>query len=67
MDTYKKYIAIFDKERSLQDDIILNVKQDINRPNNPTDDKIIEDYIYQNYGIISYETEESETLEEISL
>lgn len=63
----KKYIIIFDREYSLHDDIILAIKQDVNRPNNPTDDKIIRDYIYNNYGATPYDLEELDSLEEISI
>jgi NADPH-dependent 7-cyano-7-deazaguanine reductase QueF len=67
MKEIKKYIIIFDREYSLHDDIILSIKQDINRSNNPTDDKIIRDYIYYNYGTTPYDVEELDSLEEISI
>lgn len=66
MGIVKQYIIIFN-EHTVLDNIIISVKQDINRPNNPTDDEIIAEYIYNNYEHINYEINELDTLEEISL
>lgn len=64
MSKINKYIVIFDREISTDDDIILYIKQDVNRPNNPTDDEIIQEYIYNNYGHCNYEAEALDSLEE---
>lgn len=40
MDDIKKYIIYFD-DYSMLNNIILYIKQDVNRPNNPTDDELI--------------------------
>lgn len=64
MSKINKYIIIFNREFSIDEDIILYIKQDLNRPNNPTDDELIEEYIENNYGHTDYEAEELDMLEE---
>jgi hypothetical protein len=47
-----KYLIIF--EDDMEEPIILNIDENINRPNCPDDDEIIKDYIEFNYGGTSY-------------
>ena len=46
----KKYLVIMDDH----DEFILLIKQDINRPNNPTNDELIEQYMNDNYYLSEY-------------
>lgn len=50
---YNTYLVVFDKWED-EDEIKIRIKQDVNRPNNPDDDEIIEDYIMNNYGYKLY-------------
>jgi protoporphyrinogen oxidase len=47
------YIIVFENE--MVEPIVLRIKQDVNRPNNPTDDEIIEEFIEDNFGGRYYE------------
>ncbi|MCC0645406.1 hypothetical protein KGF41_14160 [Clostridioides sp. ZZV14-6150] len=58
-----RYIIYFSEHDSIQIDIV----QDINRPNNPTDDEIIEEYIENNYGYVKYEIINFDTMEQVRL
>ena len=48
----KRYLIIM----ADYDDFILLIKQDINRPNNPNDDELIEQYMNDNYNSCKYRT-----------
>lgn len=37
-------------ESKICDDFILDIEQDINRPNNPDDGELIKEYMVNNYG-----------------
>ena len=58
-----KYIIRFDTEDSIE----ISIKQDINRPNNPEDFELIEKYIKDNYGNVSYEIIDLDTIKRVSL
>jgi hypothetical protein len=49
-DIHTYYIIMAD-----YDTFIISIKQDINRPNNPSDDEIIAEYMTNNYDGHSYE------------
>jgi hypothetical protein len=49
-DIHTYYIVMAD-----YDTFIVNIKQDVNRPNNPSDDEIIAEYMTNNYYGHSYE------------
>lgn len=48
-----KYLIVF--EDSMKEPILLNIDENINRPNNPEDDEIICDFIENNYGGTGHE------------
>lgn len=58
-----RYIIYFSEHDSIQIDIV----QDINRPNNPTDDEVIEEYVENNYGYVKYEVIDLGTVENVKL
>lgn len=58
-----RYIIYFSEHDSIQIDIV----QDINRPNNPTDDEVIEEYVENNYGYVKYEVIDLSTVENVKL
>ncbi|MDF0729019.1 hypothetical protein PY093_20645 [Cytobacillus sp. S13-E01] len=43
---YKKFFVVFDNNEP----VVLNVKEDVNRPNNPDCEQIIQNWITDNYG-----------------
>ncbi|HGL4208118.1 hypothetical protein M1076_16020 [Clostridioides difficile] len=45
----------------------LGIVQDVNRPNNPEDDTIIEKYIENNYGNAKYEIIDLDSMEKIKI
>lgn len=47
-----KYLIVFDDDN--EESIILNIDENINRPNCPDDDEIIQEYIEYNYGGTGY-------------
>lgn len=49
-DIHTYYIVMAD-----YDTFIISIKQDINRPNNPSDDEVIAEYMTNNYDGHSYE------------
>ena len=49
------------------DDFILTIKENINRPNNPTYDEIIKQYMENNYWDHDYEIIELSNIEDIKL
>ncbi|MFQ4258411.1 UNVERIFIED_CONTAM: hypothetical protein C4Z64_01115 [Clostridioides difficile] len=57
------YVIWFAEHDSIQLDIV----QDINRPNNPEDDVLIEEYIENNYGYVKYEVIILDTVEKVEL
>ncbi|MCC0671570.1 hypothetical protein IC216_06195 [Clostridioides sp. ES-S-0145-01] len=57
------YVICFDEYDSIKLDIV----QDYNRPNNPEDDVLIEEYIENNYGYVKYEIIILETVEKVEL
>ncbi|VIG20463.1 Uncharacterised protein [Clostridioides difficile] len=57
------YVICFAEHDSIQLDIV----QDINRPNNPEDDTLIEEYVENNYGYAKYEVINLETVEKVEL
>ncbi|MGX8126468.1 hypothetical protein ACWTV9_09425 [Clostridioides difficile] len=57
------YVICFDEHDSIQLDIV----QDINRPNNPEDDTLLERYIEDNYGYVKYEVIDLDTIEKVEL
>ena len=46
----KRYLIIMED----YDEFILLIKQDVNRPNNPNDDELIEQYMNDNYYSSEY-------------
>lgn len=44
---FKDYIINFEEHESIK----LRIKQDVNRPNNPEDDSLIEEYVTNNYAL----------------
>ncbi|WP_297419778.1 hypothetical protein [Clostridium sp.] len=45
------------------DEFIISIKQDINRPNNPDNDQLIEGYMNENYYGHSYDAIDLDNLE----
>lgn len=60
-----KYLIIITDDNI--DDFILTINQDINRPNNPTDDAVIKQYMENNYWYHDYEIIELSNVEDIKL
>ena len=60
-----KYLIIITDDNI--DNFILSIKQDINRPNNPTDNEIIKQYIENNYWNHDCEIIELSNIEDIKL
>lgn len=58
-----KYIVMFSDEDSIR----IHIDQNINRPNNPTDDEIIREYILNNYGEKEYEIIDLKGIKQIGL
>lgn len=58
-----RYIIYFSEHDSIQ----LGIVQDVNRPNNPEDDAIIEEYIENNYGNAKYEIIDLDSMEKIKI
>ena len=48
-----RYLITF--EDDMKEAIVLNIDENINRPNNPDDDEIIAEYVEYNYGGTGYE------------
>ncbi|HFL3653911.1 TPA: hypothetical protein ACG3P3_001635 [Clostridioides difficile] len=59
----KSYVVFFDEWESIQLDIV----QDFNRPNNPTDYDIIVEYVKDNFLTSGYDIIELDTIEKIRL
>jgi hypothetical protein len=49
------------------DPIVITVKDDVNRPNNPTCDDVLDDYMVENYGFVEYEHYEIATCEQVNI
>lgn len=58
----RKYAVLLKNE----DPMIISVKDDVNRPNNPDCDAVLQEWIHENYGYREYdyfELDSAETLE----
>lgn len=59
-----KYFVIMKNE----DPMVVTVKEDVNRPNNPNTEDVLDDYMVENYGLkVDYEHYELDTCEKVSL
>jgi hypothetical protein len=59
----RSYVVTFEEE----DSIIVNVVDDVNRPNNDDCETILQRWIHDNYGYREYEYHELSTLEVVNL
>lgn len=59
----RRYIVLFKK----REDLIVEVKDDVNRPNNPDCDTVLENWISENYGNAEYEYLRLDDLETIKI
>lgn len=62
METRSYYVMIKD-----EDGLIINVKDDPNRPNNDDCDTVLQRWIYENYGDKEYEYEDIDSVEVVEL
>ncbi|MGE6624628.1 hypothetical protein [Bacillus pumilus] len=58
-------ITYFVKVKGL-DGFVFKVRDDVNRPNNPDPETVLEDYLHENYGNREYEYREIERIENFS-
>jgi hypothetical protein len=50
------------------DPFIVNVKDDVNRPNNPSCEDVLDDYMVENYGLnVEYWYYDLDTCEQVNL
>lgn len=61
--TKRRYFVSFEND----DSIVVNVNEDVNRPNNPSCDEVLESWVTDNYGTVRYEYSEIETCEIVEL
>lgn len=59
----RKYFVVFEHA----DEIIVTVKDDVNRPNNPDCEQVLSEWLSENYGSDEYEYWEITNIEKISL
>lgn len=62
MDKIKKFLIVMND----YDDFILELKQDINRPNNPDDDELVSEYMNDNHYGHSYKVIDLHDIELLS-
>jgi hypothetical protein len=60
----RKYFVVMEDK----DPIVVTVKEDVNRHNNPDCEDVLDDYMVENYGLnVKYEHHEIDTCEQVSL
>lgn len=59
----RKYFVWFKEE----DCVIVNVKDDVNRPNNPDCESVLQGWIHENYGNKAYEYFELDAVESVNI
>lgn len=59
----RRFIVLLEKK----EDVIVEVKDDVNRPNNPDCETVLENWVNENYGNVKYEYLCLDDLETIKL
>ncbi|MFS0784763.1 hypothetical protein [Bacillus sp. 1P06AnD] len=59
----RKYFVVMENKEP----IVVTVKDDVNRPNNPSCEDVLDDYIVDNYGFIGYGFYEIDTCDQVIL
>lgn len=59
----RKYFVVFEHA----DEIVVTVKDDVNRPNNPDCERVLSEWLSENYGSDEHEYWEITNIEKISL
>ncbi len=61
-----KYLVCFETKNNIEIGLMFEIDVSVNRPNNPTDDEIIRDYLEINYGnSVDYDTLKCHMLDSI--